>query len=178
MNNEGHLIDCPDSDKLARQLMVLHPIVRIRDARRLHNEPLNNNGNGNGHSHSDKDKDKDKDNSENTRIQRRLENTCERLMTRPGHVSSEEIKSSINALRVLVDHYFAFTPHSRSEHFNRAHFPAKSAVCHQPFGTTHSAPNDQARSTRADGLAQCFYPSTRPCGIKAHLSSYHDPRRP
>ena len=131
LNNDGHLIDCPDSDKLARQLMVLHPIVRIRDARRLHNEPLNSNGNGNGH--SDKDKDKDKDNSENARIQRRLENTCERLMTRPGHVSSEEIKSSINALRVLVDHYFAFTPHSRSEHFNRAHFPAKAQYAVNPL---------------------------------------------
>ncbi|MGF1717010.1 ATP-dependent endonuclease [Photobacterium chitinilyticum] len=129
LNNDGHLIDCPDSDKLARQLMVLHPIVRIRDARRLHNEPLNSNGNGNGHS----DKDKDKDNSENARIQRRLENTCERLMTRPGHVSSEEIKSSINALRVLVDHYFAFTPHSRSEHFNRAHFPAKAQYAVNPL---------------------------------------------
>jgi len=129
LNNDGHLIDCPD--RLARQLMVLHPIVRIRDARRLHNEPLNSNGNGNGH--SDKDKDKDKDNSENARIQRRLENTCERLMTRPGHVSSEEIKSSINALRVLVDHYFAFTPHSRSEHFNRAHFPAKAQYAVNPL---------------------------------------------
>lgn len=124
LNDNGQLIDCADSDKLAHQLMILHPVVRIRDARRLRNESTNN-GNGNGHS--------ERDNSESARIQRRLENTCERLMTRPGHVSSDELKSSINALRTLVDHYFAFTPHNRSSQFNRVHFPTKAQYSVNPL---------------------------------------------
>ncbi|MGF1731477.1 ATP-dependent endonuclease [Photobacterium kasasachensis] len=127
LNQNGQVIDCDDNDKLARQLMILHPIVRIRDARRLRTEPVSSNGNGNGHSNGDKEK------TENARIQRRLENTCERLMTRPGHVSPEEIKSSINALRTLVDHYFAFTPHNRSKDFNRAHFPVKAQYAVNPL---------------------------------------------
>ncbi|MCW8329364.1 ATP-dependent endonuclease [Photobacterium sp. SDRW27] len=125
LNRKGKIIHCEDSDKLARQLMILHPIVRIRDARRLRQNYSNGNGNGNGHN--------EKDNSESARIQRRLDNTCMRLMTRPGHVSSEEIKSSISALRTLVDHYFAFTPHNRSAQFNRAHFPTQAQYSVNPL---------------------------------------------
>ena len=122
LDNKGRIIQCPDTNRLARQLMVLHPIVRIRDTRRMRYEPQNGNGNHN-----------DKDNSESARIQRRLDNTCERLMTRPGQVSGEEIKSSINALRTLVDHYFAFTPYSRSMRFNRAHFPTPTQYAANPL---------------------------------------------
>ena len=125
LDNKGKVIHCPDSDKIARQLMVLHPIVRIRDARRMRYENQNGNGNGNGQNN--------KENSESARIQRRLDNTCERLITRPGHVSSDEIKSSISALRTLVDHYFAFTPYSRSMRFNRAHFPTKAQHAANPL---------------------------------------------
>ncbi|MEZ8741781.1 ATP-dependent endonuclease [Photobacterium swingsii] len=149
LNSKGQHITCDNNDKLVKQLMVLHPVVRIRDARRLHDKnPQNNsvdkpltqhtgnhsskqgaqNGhNGNGHASSSPHNGNHTESdlvAKNNRIQRRLDNTCRRLMTSPGHVNSGELKSSINALRSLVDHYFAFTPHNRSEKFNRAHFPS------------------------------------------------------
>ncbi|WP_299013318.1 ATP-dependent endonuclease [uncultured Photobacterium sp.] len=128
LDSRGKIIDCPDTDRIAKQLMTLHPIVRIRDARRLRNHYQNGNGNGkNGNGQHERD------NSESARIQRRLDNTCQRLLTRPGHVSSDEIKSSINALRTLVDHYFAFTPHNRSAQFNRAHFPTRAQYAKNPL---------------------------------------------
>ncbi|MGF1703955.1 ATP-dependent endonuclease [Photobacterium makurazakiensis] len=123
LDNHGHPIDCDDTQKLARQLMILHPIVRIRDARRLREEPA-------------KDKtlaENDKRQTDNLRIERRLDNTCRRLMTRPGHVSQAEIKSSVNALRTLVDHYFAFTPHSRRSGFEHRHFPERTQYAVTPL---------------------------------------------
>ncbi|PSW20189.1 ATP-dependent endonuclease [Photobacterium sanctipauli] len=123
LNQSGHPIQCEDSEKLARQLMVLHPIVRIRDARRLREGGRNN----------QEQQEADKRQSENKRIEKRLDNTCRRLMTRPGHVSQAEIKSSITALRTLVDHYFAFTPHTRRYDFNRQHFPERAQYAVNPL---------------------------------------------
>ncbi|WP_305408258.1 DUF2813 domain-containing protein [Photobacterium leiognathi] len=101
---DGHGITHEDTNKFIRQLMVLHPIVRIRDARRLHED---------GHEfHQDQPP---AQTQKEARVQRRLDNTCRRLMTHPGHVSTAEIKSSITTLRSLVDHYFAFAPHQRSK---------------------------------------------------------------
>ncbi|SMY16043.1 DUF2813 domain-containing protein [Photobacterium aquimaris] len=116
LHADGHVIEHPETNKFLRQLMVLHPIVRIRDARHLeytntHSVP---------HNSSIMPPAK---NRESTRIQRRLDNTCRRLMTQPGHVSSAEIKSSINTLRSLVDHYFAFAPHSRSKAQPQSYYP-------------------------------------------------------
>ncbi|MEL6114964.1 ATP-dependent endonuclease [Photobacterium sp. SP02] len=119
----GNIIDCPDSDKLAKQLMVLHPIVRIRDARQLRLDA----------EQQQEELDQEQRNALNTRIERRLDNTCRRLLTRPGHVSSDEIKSSIRALRTLVDHYFAFTPHHKAPHRDHRHFPERSHFSPNPL---------------------------------------------
>ncbi|PSW05378.1 ATP-dependent endonuclease [Photobacterium lipolyticum] len=134
LGSNGKVIECPDADKLVKQLMGLHPIVRIRDARRLRDDSLNisstssHNGNGpprNGQLHNGL--------SKNARIEKRLDNTCRRLMTNPGHVSPGELKSSVNALRTLVDHYFAFTPHNRTSQFDRTHFPSRSQHGENPL---------------------------------------------
>ncbi|MDO6542772.1 ATP-dependent endonuclease [Photobacterium sanguinicancri] len=124
LNNKGQHIACENNDKLVKQLMVLHPVVRIRDARRLHEkengyhrEKVHTTTSSASHVESEQV-------ARNNRIERRLDNTCRRLMTSPGHVNAGELKSSVNALRSLVDHYFAFTPHNRSDKFNRAHFPS------------------------------------------------------
>lgn len=48
LDRHGEVIPLEQSEKLARQLMVLHPVVRIRDARRLRShresEPVTSNG--------------------------------------------------------------------------------------------------------------------------------------
>lgn len=130
LHADGHVIEHPETNKFLRQLMVLHPIVRIRDARHL--EYSNNLSVPQSSSATPPAKDR-----ESTRIQRRLDNTCRRLMTQPGHVSSAEIKSSINTLRSLVDHYFAFAPHSRSKAQPQSYYPLHNQHDH------HTNPFDQ-----------------------------------
>ncbi|OBU30897.1 DUF2813 domain-containing protein [Photobacterium kishitanii] len=130
LHADGHIIKHPDTDKFLRQLMVLHPIVRIRDARHLE---YDNNTPATTYNTSTMPPAK---NRESDRIQRRLDNTCRRLMTQPGHVSAAEIKSSINTLRSLVDHYFAFTPHKRSKVQPHSYFPLQNQhddQCLNPF---------------------------------------------
>ncbi|WP_279157531.1 DUF2813 domain-containing protein [Photobacterium iliopiscarium] len=130
LHTDGHIIQHPDTDKLLRQLMVLHPIVRIRDARQLE---YGNSPTVTAHNSSITPPAK---NRESDRIQRRLDNTCQRLMTQPGHVSAAEIKSSINTLRSLVDHYFAFAPHTRTKAHPHAYYPLQNQYddqCLNPF---------------------------------------------
>ncbi|MBM7036997.1 DUF2813 domain-containing protein [Vibrio ulleungensis] len=86
---EGAVLQLHHSEKLAMELMGLHPVIRLRDARRFKRELSTN-----GHA---------------SRIEKRIENTCRRLASQPGHVSKGELKSSFNSMRDLIDHYFAFT---------------------------------------------------------------------
>ncbi|MCR9514922.1 ATP-dependent endonuclease [Vibrio alginolyticus] len=78
------------SEKLAIELMTLHPVIRLRDSRRF---PDLNHVNGDG---------------KNARIEKRINNTCRRLLAMPGHVNKGEIRSSLDSMQTLVEHYFAF----------------------------------------------------------------------
>ncbi|MGR5062834.1 ATP-dependent endonuclease [Photobacterium sp. DNB22_13_2] len=167
LNKHGEPIDCDDNEKLAKQLMVLHPIVRIRDARRLREYPPNSastvsTSNGNGYSNGNTDRRSD----DNTRIQRRLDNTCRRLMTKPGHVSQAEIKSSINALHTLVDHYFAFTPHYRSPSFDRAHFPDRAQYAINPLEQLTEPETTKQSRLVLMGLLNAFIRARGPVELK------------
>ncbi|WP_087022529.1 DUF2813 domain-containing protein [Thaumasiovibrio subtropicus] len=111
LDNQGNELICLDIKRLLAQFRVLHPLVRIRDARRLRNLDLSedltspfSNGNGNGK----------EQNPIQQRLTKRLNNTTRRLLTQPGHVNAGELKSSIHALQSLVEHYFAFAPHNRA----------------------------------------------------------------
>ncbi|MGF1723576.1 DUF2813 domain-containing protein [Photobacterium nomapromontoriensis] len=166
LDGNGIPIYCEDGEKLAHQLMILHPIVRIRDARRLRGpreEKSNGNGNGNG---NNSDNTADKHLTESQRIQRRLDNTCRRLMTRPGHVSQGEIRSSINALHILVDHYFAFTPHNQSHGFDRAHLPERAQYMVNPLEQlTQPQVSKQSRLVLM-GLLNAFIRARGPVELK------------
>ncbi|PSU36036.1 DUF2813 domain-containing protein [Photobacterium lutimaris] len=173
LNKQGEPIDCKDSEKLAKQLMVLHPIVRIRDARRLREYRPNNSstsGNGNngsnGSNGSNGNSNIERRNDDNARIQRRLDNTCRRLMTKPGHVSQAEIKSSINALRTLVDHYFAFTPHYHSPNFDRAHFPERAQYAINPLEQLTEPETTKQSRLVLMGLLNAFIRARGPVELK------------
>ncbi|MGF1773177.1 ATP-dependent endonuclease [Vibrio wakamikoensis] len=110
LDPEGAPLMLHHSEKIAQELMTLHPVIRLRDSRRLYQqEGLNNgnpvaassiNGNGNG-------------NGLNARSEKRINNTVRRLMAIPGHVNKGEIKSSLTSMKALVEHYFSFKSHSR-----------------------------------------------------------------
>ncbi|KLV03335.1 ATP-dependent endonuclease [Photobacterium aquae] len=182
LDTKGDRIPCDDTDKLAKQLMILHPVVRIRDARRLrdyshqHKSPTHshdkadsksNGKNGNGHEQLSLEKQAaEKKQAENVRIQRRLDNTCRRLMTKPGHVSQAEIKSSINALRSLVDHYFAFTPQSQPRHFDRAHFPERAQYAVNPLEQLSQREMSKQGRLILMGLLNAFIRARGPVELK------------
>ncbi|GAL02897.1 predicted ATP-dependent endonuclease of the OLD family YbjD subgroup [Photobacterium aphoticum] len=163
LDRHGEVIPLEQSEKLARQLMVLHPVVRIRDARRLRShresEPVTSNGQvTNGHAEKRK--------ADNQRIERRLDNTCRRLMTQPGHVSQAEIKSSINALHTLVDHYFAFTPHTRHNDFDRAHFPDRAQYAMNPLEQLTEPETSRQSRLVLMGLLNAFIRARGPVELK------------
>ncbi|GLO63711.1 ATP-dependent endonuclease [Vibrio sp. MACH09] len=96
LDGQGTPLSLHHSEKLAQELMSLHPAIRLRDARRFDRTII-----GNG------------DDVQNSRIERRIENTCRRLLAKPGHVNKGEIKSSLSSMKSLVDHYFSFKNTSR-----------------------------------------------------------------
>jgi putative ATP-dependent endonuclease of OLD family len=90
LDSNGEVLPLHHSEKLAKELSSLHPVMRIRDSRRLdnnHNVDVNT----------------------NSRIERRLENTCRRLLAMPGHVNKGEIRSTLKSMQNLVEHYFSFS---------------------------------------------------------------------
>jgi len=96
LDNQGNPLLLHHSEKLAQELMTLHPVIRLRDARRFDRKNISAN-----------------DEVKNSRIERRIENTCRRLLAKPGHVNKGEIKSSLTSMQSLVDHYFSFKSTSR-----------------------------------------------------------------
>ncbi|MFC3025101.1 DUF2813 domain-containing protein [Vibrio zhugei] len=92
LDNQGRIKVLTKSEVFAQELMGLHPVLRLTDARRLPKEI----------------KQQQAELSGNTRFEKRLENTCRRLMATPGHVNKGEIRASMQAMSALVEHYFSF----------------------------------------------------------------------
>ncbi|MCG3722040.1 ATP-dependent endonuclease [Vibrio cincinnatiensis] len=91
---EGEVIPVHDSEQLARLLMSLHPVIRLRDSRQFDRPFVDSNG-------------------KNARVEKRIHNTCRRLMAIPGHVNKGEMRSSLNSMQALVEHYFSFKDQKR-----------------------------------------------------------------
>ncbi|ANU38392.1 ATP-dependent endonuclease [Vibrio scophthalmi] len=92
---EGNPLPLHHAVKLAQELMSLHPVIRLKDSRRF-NRPIQANG------------------TLNERVEKRIDNTCRRLMAIPGHVNKGEMRSSLNSMSMLVDHYFSFKSNARN----------------------------------------------------------------
>ncbi|MDN3611605.1 ATP-dependent endonuclease [Vibrio ostreicida] len=94
LDKSGNPLRLHHSEKLAQELMTLHPVIRLKDSRRFQRPPTTRVDN-------------------NSLIEKRIDNTCRRLMSIPGHVNKGEMKSSLKSMSVLVDHYFSFKSSSR-----------------------------------------------------------------
>ncbi|MGY3571395.1 ATP-dependent endonuclease [Vibrio paucivorans] len=90
----GNPLPLHHSEKLAQELMSLHPVIRLKDSRRFE-RPFS------------------ASNNDNVRIEKRINNTCRRLMAIPGHVNKGEMRSSLNSMNSLVEHYFSFKSNNR-----------------------------------------------------------------
>lgn len=88
LNNKAETIALHDSKKLAIELSRIHPVIRLRDARRLiftdDRQPLKTTDN---------------------KVEKRINNTYRRLLAMPGHVNKAEMKSTLNAMQHLIEHY-------------------------------------------------------------------------
>lgn len=94
LDANGNPLPLHHSEKLAQELMTLHPVIRLKDSRRFE-RPIGANG------------------DTSSRVEKRINNTCRRLMAIPGHVNKGEMRSSLNSMGTLVDHYFSFKSNSR-----------------------------------------------------------------
>ncbi len=108
LDPEGAPLMLHHSEKIAQELMTLHPVIRLRDSRRLYQQEGVNNGNPVAASSNN-----GSGNGLNARSEKRINNTVRRLMAIPGHVNKGEIKSSLTSMKALVEHYFSFKSHSR-----------------------------------------------------------------
>jgi len=93
---QGKPLLSASSNRFARELMSLHPVIRLKDSRHF-NRPF----------------DKENKQKYHPKIEKRINNTCRRLLEIPGHVNKGEIKSSLNAMTALIEHYFSFKHHHR-----------------------------------------------------------------
>lgn len=94
LNLDGEKLSLHHSEKLAQELMVLHPVIRLRDARRL-------------------SRTNEQDRLSNDRLEKRINNTSRRFLSNPGHMNKGEIRSSFESMRELIDHYFSFQSNNR-----------------------------------------------------------------
>ncbi|CAH0536878.1 ATP-dependent endonuclease [Vibrio marisflavi] len=88
LNANGSPMPLHHSEKLAHELMTLHPVIRLRDSRRFEQQQATN--------------------GINARVEKRINNTCRRLLAIPGHVNKGEIRSSLNSMNSLIEHYFSY----------------------------------------------------------------------
>ncbi len=135
---DGNPLKLHHSEKLAQELMTLHPVIRLRDARHFdrpfngkslnHNGHIHGNANGNGtngnggngannnnsnNSNGNGHASNGNGNARQARIEKRIDNTCRRLMAIPGHVNKGEMRSSLESMQSLIEHYFSFKSNSR-----------------------------------------------------------------
>ncbi|MBA5763270.1 ATP-dependent endonuclease [Vibrio sp. 404] len=97
LDRDGNPLALHHTEKIAQELMSLHPVIRLKDSRRFERT-----GDSNG--------------SFNERIEKRINNTCRRLMAIPGHVNKGEMRSSLKSMGMLVEHYFSFKSNNRMVH--------------------------------------------------------------
>ena len=95
LDAQGNPLHLHHTVKLAQELMSLHPVIRLKDSRRF-NRPIQ------------------ASDDLNERIEKRINNTCRRLMAIPGHVNKGEMRSSLSSMAMLVDHYFSFKSNARN----------------------------------------------------------------
>lgn len=88
----GDELPLHDPKALIDELVRLHPVIRLKDSRRLKQQEE--------HVYFD------------DRVERRINNTCRRLLNSPGQVNSGELRSSLKSVQSLVEHYFGFESHS------------------------------------------------------------------
>ncbi|MPW37873.1 ATP-dependent endonuclease [Vibrio sp. B1Z05] len=98
LDSQGQPKQLHHPEKLARQLMLLHPVIRLRDSR-----------------HFQRIEKPKQQRTPNSKIEQRIKNTCRRLIAHPGLVSKDEMKSSVKTMHDLVDHYFSYKTHVRHD---------------------------------------------------------------
>lgn len=156
---QGEIIEKIDNDALASHLMQIHPVVRVRDARRMRvpGQMVN---------------------KDNTRVEQRLDNTYRRLLMMPGHVNKGEIKSGLHAMRQLLDHYFAADEHSRAPY--PIHAPGALSITHNqmhPLEAVAANTSNQSRLVLM-GLLSAFVRARGPKQLKRNarpIMLFEDP---
>lgn len=150
LDDNGDPLSIQSSEKLARELSSLHPIIRLKDARRF-DRPINN-SNPNG---------------KNARVEKRIQNTYRRLLATPGHVNKGEIRSSLNAMSALVEHYFSFKDHARrNPRHERENLGSSSTGSETSFSQFLAQPHSKQTKMLFMGLLNAYLQAKGPNDLR------------
>lgn len=139
------------SEKLAQELASLHPVIRLKDSRRFE-RPINCNNN-----HCDA----------KSRAEKRINNTCRRLLATPGHVNKGEIRSSLNSMNSLVEHYFAFKEYTRGNpRYERENLGSSSTGSDKSFSQFLAEPHSKQTRLLFMGLLNAYLQAKGPNDLR------------
>lgn len=125
LDHDANPIKLHDSEKLAIELSRIHPVIRLRDSRRL---PFSNE---NIFTESAAQSQSSKQTEDiDPKAEKRINNTYRRLLATPGHVNKAELKSTLKSMQQLIEHYFSFQ--------EQASFPKKEPRGHLFTGHNQS----------------------------------------
>jgi len=89
LDKTGAIIHPVPADEIIENFIDIHPVIRLQDARRAHNQ-------------------KQQVKHNNSRQIHAINNTVNRLQTQPGLVNKGELTHSLNTIGSLISHHFIF----------------------------------------------------------------------
>lgn len=128
LNNNGDIIDPIPSNELIREFIDFHPVIRLRDARRLREKGI-------------------EPSIEGSREVRNIASTVRRLETRPGRVNEGELKSSLNMMGELMNHHFAFQTQKRTRGIIPSHLNSNDEIMESINKIRHLVTQNETRQT-------------------------------
>jgi len=150
LDSSGETLPTHSGDKFALELSSLHPVIRLKDARRFERE-IHEPG----------------PTSKNAKIEKRINNTYRRLLATPGHVNKGEIRSSLNAMTSLVEHYFSFKDHKRrNPRHERANLGSSSSGSETSFSQFLAQPHSKHTKMLFMGLLNAYLQAKGPNDLR------------
>ncbi len=147
---DGRPLAIRTNEKLARELSSLHPVLRLKDSRRFE-RPINGTTN----------------NAAKSREEKRIDNTCRRLLAMPGQVNKGEIRSSLNSMNALIEHYFAFKDYTRKNpRFERENIGSTSTGSEKSFSQFMSQPHSKQTRLLFMRLLNAYFQAKGPNDLR------------
>ncbi|MGX9416835.1 DUF2813 domain-containing protein [Vibrio sp. WJH972] len=146
LDSSGQPLNFHSIEKFALELCSLHPVIHLKDSRRF-----------------ERTFDSNYTNRKNAKIERRINNTYRRLLATPGHVNKGEIRSSINSMTSLVEHYFSHKDHiRRNPRYERTNLGSSGSTTQTSFAQFLAKPHSKQTKMLFMGLLNAYLQAMGP----------------